>query len=347
MSDAIGVGIVGYGFAGRGFHAYLVDQEPGLELRGVFVRNEERRRRAASDRPVRVYDSYEEMLEDPAIELVILATPHDVHAEQAIQALDAGKNVVTDKIIAMNLDEARRMAAAAERSGMLFSVFHNRRWDGDFITVRRAWESGLIGQVYAVECCVMSFGAPGGWRAQKARSGGVLYDWGAHLVDQALLLCGEPAAVTAWVIDRAGWPGVDIGNFGRIVIQFSNGVLYTIETGNLARIPKPHWYLLGDRGTLRKEGVDPQEAAMLAGDINRAREDPANAATVRTTIDGQLADLRLETARGDWKQYYRNVAQALRGEARLEVTLPQMLRLMTVYDAAVESIRSGATVRIE
>jgi scyllo-inositol 2-dehydrogenase (NADP+) len=342
--DRIGVGIVGYGFAGRGFHAYLVAQEPLLRIQGVYVRNEQRRRQAASDRDVRVYDDYAQMLDDPAVDLVILATPHDVHAAQAIQALDAGKHVVSDKVVALNAVQTRQMAAAAQNNGKLLSVFHNRRWDGDFLTIKSVFETGLIGDIYTVDCSVMSSRAPGGWRAHKAQSGGVLYDWGAHLVDQALLLCGEPAAVTCWICDLKAWPGSDIENYGRMTIQFRSGVLYTIETGNLSRIPRPHWYLLGTNGTLRKEGVDPQEAAMLSGDITRAAEDPANRALVRVDIQGLPAEVRLETVRGDWRQYYKNVAQAIRGEVPLAVTPEQMIRLMTVYDAAMESARTGTTV---
>jgi scyllo-inositol 2-dehydrogenase (NADP+) len=346
LEPPIGVGIVGYGFAGRGFHAYLVDQAPGLEVRGVYVRNEQRRQQAAADRSVRVYDSYEQMLEDPAIQLVILATPHDIHAVQAIAAMDAGKHLVTDKIISMNADEARAMVAASDRNDVLLSVFHNRRWDGDYRTIRRIWQEGLLGDVYAVECCVMGYGAPGGWRGQKARSGGVLYDWGAHLVDQSLQLCGEPAAVTSWVIDRQAWPNVDIGNYGRMIIQFKNGVLYDIETGNLASIPKPHWYLLGTKGALRKEGVDPQEAAMLKGDITAARENPANAALVRTRVDGQPQESRIPTEPGDWREYYKNISLVLQGKAELAVRPDEMVTLMRVFDAAAQSARTGQTVTV-
>jgi scyllo-inositol 2-dehydrogenase (NADP+) len=238
------------------------------------------------------------------------------------------------------------MAEAAERSHVLLSVFHNRRWDGDFITIRKAWESGLLGEVYVAECCVMGWGGPRGWRGKKAHSGGVLFDWGAHLLDQALLLGGEPKAVTAWVADMRAWPESDIGNYGKVVVQFQSGLLYGVETGNLSRIPKPHWWIQGTKGALRKEGVDPQEAAMLKGDIAAAREDPANRAIVRTEVSGQMEELRLETERGDWREFYKNVAAAIRGEADLAVTPAQMTRLMSVYDAAMESVKTGRTVAL-
>jgi len=343
----IGVGIVGYGFAGRGFHAYLIDQEPRLQLRAVFVRNEERRQRAADDRPIILCESFEEMLASKEINLVVLATPHDVHASQAIQAMDAGKHVVTDKIIALTAAEARAMAEAAERNNVVLSVFHNRRWDGDFLTIQEIWKSGLIGDVYAAECCILRYGPPGGWRAQKARSGGLMFDWGAHMVDQALLLCGQPETVTCTILDRGAWPGVDIGNYGRITLQFAGGLMYTVEFSHLARIQKPHWYVLGTKGALRKDGVDPQEPAMLAGNITAAREDPANYAQVYATINGIPSDMRMETRRGDWRECYKNIAMAIRGEAPLAITPQQMVRLMTVYDAAMLSAAEGRTVRFD
>ncbi|HEX5417429.1 MAG TPA: Gfo/Idh/MocA family oxidoreductase [Chloroflexota bacterium] len=342
----IRVGLVGYGFAGRGFHAYLMSRVPELRLVAVASRAAERRARAEQDYGVATFETIDELLERGGVELVVLATPHDTHAALAVQAMEAGKHVVVDKVMCLNLAEADAMIAASERNGVLLSVFHNRRWDWDFLTVKKVLAEGLLGEPYLFETSVMRNRAPRGWRGERAAGGGLLYDWGAHLIDHALQLV--PSAVTSVTCDiqYRGW-GAEIGSYGRLLLRFANGVLYGIELGNLARYDRPRWLILGDRGSLVKHGLDPQELAMLRGDITAASEDPANRARVRTTIGGLETELVIESERSDWTNYYRNIADALQGRADLAVHPAQVRRAIAVFDAAMLSAQSGETVRVE
>jgi scyllo-inositol 2-dehydrogenase (NADP+) len=345
-SSPVGVGIVGYGFAGRGFHAYLAGLEPRLKVVAIATRDEGRRQRAASETGARTYATLDEMLRDDEVRLVILATPHDVHEAQAIQTLEAGRHCVVDKVMCLSTAEADRMIAARDRSGRMLSVFHNRRWDGDYLTLRRLLENGALGRLRMTEMGIWRYGPSGGWRGDRARAGSLLHDWGAHLVDQSLLLFEAPVvSVTAYA--QEDWPGVDLESFLSTTLHFADGGVARIECHYQAQLGKPKVLAVGDRGAYMKHGVDPQEAAMLRGDIGAAREDPANYGRLRTTALGVTGETVVETVRGDWTGYYRNIADHLVEGAPLAVTAEQVRRQIAVFDATLESIRRGETVRFE
>jgi scyllo-inositol 2-dehydrogenase (NADP+) len=344
MSRRVRTGILGYGYAGRSFHAYLVGLEPRLELIAVASRDPGRRERAAREHGVTTFPTLTEMLGGSDIELVIVATPHDVHAQQAIESMDAGRHVVVDKAMTIALAEADAMIAARDRNGVQLSVFHNRRWDGDYQTVQQAVNGGLLGKLLFFEIGIWRYGPPGSWRAQPEQVGTILHDWGAHFVDQALRLAGAPVlAVHARA--QHEWPGIGVESLLSAEIQFANGVLGRTEVVTRARLGKPHYYVVGDRGALTKEGVDPQEAAMVRGEIDAAREDPANYARVVTEVNGIETEMRLTTLRGNWRAYYRNVAEALLDGAPLAVTAEEARRVVGVLEAAQRSSTTGELVR--
>src|SRR6266545_1277579 len=163
--EPIGVGIAGYGLAGRVFHGPLVTHTPGLKLRAVFSRTAERRAQAGQHYPgMTLHDSYEALLDDPAVQFVIVATPHDTHESMVVQAAQAKKHVVVDKVMCLSVAEGERMIAAARQAGVLFSVFQNRRWDSDYLTVRKVLAEGLVGEPYVIESAVTSFGPSPGYR---------------------------------------------------------------------------------------------------------------------------------------------------------------------------------------
>src|SRR3954447_6073491 len=236
MSEPIGVGVLGYGYAGRSFHAYLLRFEPRLKLQAVASRAPERRERAEQDYPgVRTYETLEQMLEDSGVQLVIVATPHHVHAEECIRSMDAGRHVVVDKLMCLSTAEADRMIAARDRNRVLFSVFHNRRWDGDYLTLRSALASGLIGAPRSFEIGSWRYGAPRNWRGRKAEVGSILHDWGAHFIDQMFqLVPGRAVSVTPRA--QSDWPELDVKSYIGADITFDSGVLYRVEVCNRARI---------------------------------------------------------------------------------------------------------------
>lgn len=341
----IGVGIVGYGYAGRRFHAYLIREEPRLNLVAVASRDPGRRAQATADWGVPTTPTLDDLLEDDRVRLVVIATPHDSHAELAIRALNSGRDVVVDKIMCMNVAEAERMIEARNRSGRLLSVFHNRRWDGDFLTVQKVLAEGLLGRAFRYECAILRYREARGWRGEAGHAGSVLFDWGAHLVDQGLILGGRPESVDCEATADRVW-GTTVEGYVHCSIRFEGGTVFTAEIGHVARIGKPRWYILGDRGALVKEGLDPQESAMLRGDIGSAAEPVENYARVVTESGGMKVEMRVETLRGDWRCYYRNIAGALAEGEDLQVKPEQVLLAMRVMDAAMTSAKTGQTVRL-
>ena len=339
------VGVVGYGYAGRNFHSYLIPLAEGLQLEAIASSDPGKRARIPAERGCRAVASFEDLIADPAIDLVVLATPHDTHAPLAVAALRAGKHVVTDKVMCLSVAEADAMIAAARESGRMLSVFHNRRWDWDYQTVRSVIASGLIGKPYLFECAVLGYGQPRGWRGDPQRSGGVLHDWGAHLVDQALdLVPGAVVEVSSHVVHAR--PDPAIGNLGKLLLRFEDGTLFDITCGNLARQRKPRWYVLGDRGAILREALDPQEPFMSRGEIDAAREDPSARARVTTTVAGLPVEMRVDTVRASWKSYYQNISDVLHGRAELAVRPEQVRRGIAVYEAAAASVAEGRSVPV-
>ncbi len=343
MSRTIKTAVVGYGYAGQKFHSYLISLTPGLELYAVSTRNPERRAQAEADYGVKTYASLDALLQDAEVELVVIVTPHDTHRDLCVQTMDAGKHCVVDKALCLTQKEADDMIAARDRNGVLFSVFHNRRWDGDFLTVKKVKETGLLGDWFAVESTVFGYGPAKRWRAVKAQVGGQLYDWGAHLVDQALLLAdSKPKRV--WCHARPVVWDMDVDSYAKCVIEFEDGLCYTVELSRAARIPKPRWMVQGARGTLVKMGLDPQEAAMRAGDIDAAVNPPHERARVVTDVNGIVSEMLLETIPGRWRNYYENIADVLLNGAELAVTAEEAAEVVRVVEAAMKSAETGQAV---
>lgn len=336
------VSVIGYGFSGRMFHSYLIRLADGLVLDSVVEPDEGKRRQAEAERGVRTFVSVDEMLADGAADLAVIATPHNSHAPLAVKLLSAGLNVVTDKAMCLTTEEADSMLAAAKASGRLLSVFHNRRWDWDFNTVRHVIAQGMIGEFLSAEITV-THGRHGGWRANPELSGGLMYDWASHLVDQAVLLAeSKPARVYCDIRVRDG-----LQEHAKCTISFENGKTCIVEVGggNGALIPKPHWFVLGTEGTLIKYGVDPQEAAMKEERIETARENPDEKARLVTRHSGIIQDMRLDSVKTSWKSFYQNISDVLNGTGAELAVKPEGVRtVISILEAAMESARTGKAI---
>ncbi len=333
--------VIGYGFAGRSFHSYLVGLVPDMTLRGICTGNPERQTQARAERSCRIYREFQEVLDDDGVDLVVLATPNATHCELAVRALDAGKNVVTDKIMCLNLGEYRQMTEAAERNGKLLSVFQNRRWDGDYLTLKKVMEDGLLGDVRHLEMAWQGLGAwAGRWRGEKQAGGGKLNDLGAHLIDQICQLFPEPLE-SVYAKLQYDWPQCDVESHALVVINFEGGRTAVCDTSSIAAISKPRMYALGKEGAFCKCGLDPQEQAMKDGNIDAAVEPEENYATVKTG-DGEQ---RCPTIPGRWRCYYENIADVLLNGAELAVTPASVRRSIAVIDAAFRSSETDSVVR--
>ncbi|MBT4497513.1 MAG: Gfo/Idh/MocA family oxidoreductase [Gemmatimonadetes bacterium] len=338
--------VVGYGFAGRCFHSYLVGLADGLELYGIVTSRPEAQQQIRQNLGVKTFATFAEALADNRVDLIVLATPNDLHAQYAVRAMEAGKHVVTDKPMCLTLEEADRMIAASRKHDRLLSVFQNRRWDGDFLTVRQILDQDLLGDLFQLELFWGQYGPPGGWRGQSAHGGGKFFDLGAHLIDQALQLVLSPVE-RVYARFHQDLLDSDIEDNAHCIISFANGVEAHIGTSSLARHSKPRWYAMGTQGTLVKEGIDPQERAMIAGDIDSAQEDPAHYPRLHLAAAGQPAEMTLQTIPGRWRSFYENIAARLRGDAELAVTPESVRAVMTVIRAAQQSAASGQAVELE
>ena len=334
--------VIGYGYAGRSFHSYLVGLTPGLTLHGISSRSAETRERIQQERGCKAYISFEEVIADPDVDLVVLATPHDTHADLAMRALDAGKHVVTDKVMCLNLAECEQMIAAAERAGKLLSVFHNRRWDGDFLTVQKLMQDGELGDVRWIEMAWQSWGPPRNWRGTAAAGGGRFYDLGAHMMDQLLVLFPQPVK-SVYCRMHHDFPTHDVESHALIVVEFTDGATGVIDASSMAAVSKPRFRVLGDKATFVKYGVDPQEVAMRAGAIDGAAYDPA---AYGRLYNGQV-ERPIATIPGRWRNYYENIADVLNQGATPAIQLSEMRRLMAVLDAAQASAREGRVVHMQ
>ncbi len=344
MYEPVATVVVGYGLAGRAFHAPLIQRQPGLRLHGIVARDPSVRAEAVAAWGVRGFGSLEEALGDPATRLVVIATPHDSHAALAIQALDAGRDCVVDKVMALTTEEADRMIAARDRSGKMLSVFHNRRWDWDFLTLKQTLAVGLLGRPLIFESSVCRYAPPRAWRGHAKSAGTILHDWGAHLVDQALHMgLGPFKRLTAW-LTPAPWPDVDSGGHGRIVMEFPDA-LFQVETSRICRLDRPRWWVIGSDAGYLKFGIDPQEDALRAGNLDGVSELPEQRAILRRGPDSnRLADTSVQTVRGSWDAYYGNVADHLLHGRDLAVTAEQARDVVRVLDAALRSIETGSPV---
>ena len=356
----INVVVVGFGLAGRVFHAPFVSAVPGLRLAGIVQRSGDEAGRAYPG--VRVMRSFDEALAS-GVDLVVIGTPNGTHYDLARQALLAGKHVVIDKPFAGTSEEARELISIAKAGGLVLAPFHNRRWDGDFLTLKKVMESGDLGRVVTVESHFDRFRPlqrEGTWKEAEGAVNGLLFDLGPHLVDQGLALFGLPKKLTASVrVDRDRSAIEDAFD---ITLHFTedNGdrVLMHCRSSMLAAEAAPRYLVHGTRGSFRKYGVDPQEPALLAGaKVPRMgaaevwyEEDEAAWGMVTVAPDpaepGTLERRVVKTELGDYRGFYASVRDAVMG-AELEVTAEDGFRVIRMLELARVSSREGRTVEID
>jgi scyllo-inositol 2-dehydrogenase (NADP+) len=340
--EPVGVGLVGYGVSASSLHAPLITAEPRLALRAVVSSDPDR---VHHDLPVRVVPALAELLADPAIELVVVAVPNEVHAEVAGAALSAGRHVVVDKPFTVATGEADSLIALAESRDRLIAVFHQRRWDSDYLTVRRCIDHGLLGTVntYLARYDRYRPVPSAQWREQARPGAGVLYDLGAHLIDQAVALFGPPATITADV--RTQRPDATADDYFHVVLGY--GPLRVIlHAASLVLAPRPRLEVHGDGGSYVSGGTDGQIAALLAGrrpgDPGWGVEPPDRYGTL-TTVPGAAP---IPSATGAYESFYRGMADAVRGRGRVPVSAREGRATVALIERCLESSAAGRTVML-
>jgi scyllo-inositol 2-dehydrogenase (NADP+) len=354
MANEIGVGVIGFGLAARVFHCPFISAVPGLVLKVIVQRNGDEAAKAYPK--ATIVRSAEELLRDPTVQLVVVATPNETHYELATQALAAGKHVVIDKPFAASSQQAEQLIAQAQKSNLVLAPFHNRRWDGDFLTVVKLLQSGELGRLVTFESHFDRFRPllrEGTWKESEGPANGLLFDLGPHLVDQAFALFGSPKTVTASV--RTDREASKIEDAFDIALGYDR-LIFWCRSSLLASDPAPRFLLHGIGGSFKKFGVDPQEPALVAGarvpnvgdgEWLAENEEMWGELTVAPSLahPGTLVKTRVRTELGDYRAFYANLRDTIRGTDELEVPAALACQVIRVLELARASSSEGRTLR--
>lgn len=345
MSKVYNLGIIGFGGMAHHHKTELHDKNFGrVKIHGIYDINPQKKAEVEKAGFV-WYESKEALLSDEKIDIVLIATTNEAHKSLSIEALRAGKHVVCEKPVTVSSDELLEIMAVAKQCGKLFTVDQNRRTNKDFVLMKRMLEKGLIGKPYVIESRVEgSRGMPSGWRTVKALGGGMMLDWGVHLIDQMMYMTNEKVTQVYCQMFSIDYPEVD-DNF-RMDMTFESGLLAHIEVSTNNYITHPRWYVLGEEGTLCIDSWD------CGGKIVRCidKEDkwneeifytkagptktmaPRNANSVETIELSEPLDVE-----DNLRPVYNQLCDAIEGKAELTIKPEQALRVLKVMEAAFES----------
>ncbi len=347
MADQIGVGLIGYGMAGRTFHAPVIQAVPELRLKKVVERhtNEARQRYPW----VEVVPDAAALLQDEEINLVVIATPNSSHFDLARQSLQANKHVVVEKPFTTTSGQAQELIDLAQRQNKVVSVNHNRRWDGDFQTVKKLLEAKLLGRLVEYESQYNRFRnypRPNAWREEEGAGGGILFDLGSHLIDQAQVLFGVPRMITSDLRTQR--------DFARTTDSFELILHYddlkvTLKAGMLVREQSPRFILHGTEGSFVKYGFDPQEEALKRGftpsESDWGIEPREQWGTLLTQVGGLDVEGQVKTIAGCYQSFYRNIVDVISGRAELAVKPEEARSTIRIIESAIESSEQQRTVQ--
>jgi predicted dehydrogenase len=345
----IDVGLIGFGLAGRAFHAPVIRAVPGLRLAAILQRS---RTQAAEQYPdARIVRSVEELLSVESIRLIVIATPNDTHYPLARQCLAAGRDVVVDKPFTTTLAEAADLVPFAKQRGRLLTVYQNRRYDGDFQAIRQLVAGGALGRIVRFETNYDRFRPqvrPGAWREKFGPGTGILFDLGPHLIDHALVLFGLPEAITADV--RMERDNAVTDDAFDILLHYPHSMRAVLRSTMLAASPRPRFVLHGTRGGFFKQSFDPQENNLRRGEIPKDAPwgaEPEADWGVLTLYDGENpTQRRIPSGIGDYRDFYANVRDAMLGKAKLAVTPEWALDVMRILELARESSEKRCTISL-
>lgn len=345
MTAPLQVALVGYGFVGKIFHAPLIAAVDGLALHTVVSSNAPA---VHADFPnVHVLPTLDAALADPAIDLVVIATPNALHAPQAHAVLDVGKHVVVDKPFTVTVPEADAVIAHAARAGRLLSVFHNRRYDSDFLTLRALLAEHALGEVTQFESHFDRFrlDVRDRWRERAGPGAGLWYDLGPHLLDQALTLFGAPRGITADIAVQRD--GAETDDYFHATLRYDR-LRVILHASTMMAAHDLRYSVHGTRGSFVKQGLDSQEDALKAG---RTPGDAlwghdAQPGTL-TTVDGEQTQTHIVPGEpGDYRRYYAGVRDAIRGVAPNPVPATEALMVMRLIEFGLESAQARREIAV-
>jgi scyllo-inositol 2-dehydrogenase (NADP+) len=347
MSKQINTAFASFGMSGLVFHGPLLSIHNGFHIHKILERSKNLSKSRYPE--ATVVRNFDDLLTDD-IELVIVNTPDHTHYEYTKKALEAGKHVVVEKPFVQNTELGKELIDLADKKGLVLTVFQNRRWDGDFMTVRKVIESKMLGKLVEYEAHFdryRNFIQPDTWKEDPGTGTGILFNLGSHMIDQAVVLFGKPAFVSADI--RHMRPGSKVDDYYDINL-FYDDVKVKVKSSYLVREEGPRYILHGTEGSFLKWGIDPQEAALKKGglptDEGWGVEDEEDWGVLNTGLDGLHMEGRIETLTGDYSRFYKNVYETICNGAELAVKPKESLLGVEIINAAFESNKAGKRIQI-
>lgn len=351
--EIIKVGLAAYGMSGQVFHAPFISTNPHFKLCKIVERSKELSKERYPN--ATIVRSFEELIKDPAIELIVVNTPDSTHYAYARLALEAGKHVIVEKPFTSTTEEGEELIALAAEEGLMLSVYQNRRWDADFRTVQEIISKGLLGRLVEYESTFAryrNFIKPNTWKETGESGGGLTYNLGSHLIDQAVRLFGMPEAVFADIATMRTHGKVD----DYFMIRFlrpslAPDVKVTLKASYLMREAEPRFVLHGTLGSFVKHGVDKQEAALLRGEMpdqpHWGEETEEEWGLIHTEIDGEEICRKYPGISGNYGGFYQNIFEHLRLGEALQTGARDILNVIRVIEAAYQSQREGKVISLK
>lgn len=347
--------VASIGFGGMATHHFnqskCLDM---IELKGIYD-IDPKRQEAARNYGLYIYSSAEEIYSDPEVDIVLVAVPNDLHKAYCIEALRHGKNVLCEKPVTMNSKDLEDIMAVAKETGMIFTVDQNRRVNKDFVLMKRSVEAGLLGDVYVIESRVEgSRGVPAGWRTTKAQGGGMMLDWGVHLIDQIMYM--YPDAKVTNVFCKMYEIHYDVDDNFRLTMTLSNGITAHIEVSTNNFIKHPRWYVLGTDGTLQIDDWDSEGRIVRCksredtwgAEIAKNKVGPSKTMAPRSPESVEEIPIHAPTdVEDNLNPTYYQLVDAIEGKAELTIKPEQALRVMRVMEAAFRSSETGEAIKTE
>lgn len=335
----INAALCSFGMSGKLFHAPFISCHRGINLYAIWERSKDVVRDYYPE--TKIYRTYEQLLDDPLIDLVVVNTPSYTHFEYAKQALNAEKNVIVEKPFTATLSQAKELTALAADKKVKLSVFQNRRWDSDFKTVKSICESGILGEILEAEFHYDRFNLALSPKAHKETPGpavGIVYDLGPHLIDQALFLFGMPDRVFADIMKTR--PGSQVDDYFEILLFYPH-LRVRLKSGYHYREPIPSFVLYGSHGTFQKSRADIQEIDLLSGkkpdSLEWGIEPDIAQGFIHTEKDGLVIKEQVPSLQGNYMEYYDAVYQSMISNTDLPVTGYDGVNSTTVIEAAYKS----------
>ncbi len=343
------VAVIGYGGQGA-WHCEQIRKSNVVHLAGTYD-IKENRRNAAKDKGIFVYESNEDIFADKNVDIIVVATPNDIHEDLVISGLKSGHNVICEKPVALSVDEFDRMVEAANNSGKILSVHQNRRWDVDYLGVKSVIESGNIGEVLRIESRIHgSRGIPSDWRCNKSSGGGMILDWGVHLIDQMLQLITEKIVSVNCNITNITNSEVDDGF--RLELTFESGKTAHVEVGTYNFIHMPRFYMQCKNGSLYlQDWQHKAHVAKLTNWIEKNVTPVQNAAGITKTMAPRdhltLDEYDVEIPKSDVHDFYRNYVAAVKGESAQYIKNCEVRRVLQVMECCFKSAEINQTLQVE